>query len=132
MSEDATEQVRNFLKEWVTLDDQERALKLQIKQIREKKAQNSEHILKFMRDNSVDDFKLEGQGSLSRSVRTSRPALSRDKIRTQLLIQFADQPQRVAEALRSIEGSSGGQDGDDTPPIGTQRELLVRRVPRKP
>jgi hypothetical protein len=131
MSEDATEQVRNVLKEWVTLDDQERALKLQIKQIREKKTQNSEHILKFMRDNSVDDFKLEGQGSLSRSVRTSRPALSRDKIRTQLLIQFADQPQRVAEALRSIEGG-GGQEGDDTPPIGTQRELLVRRVPRKP
>lgn len=131
MSEDATEQVRNVLKEWVTLDDQERSLKLQIKQIRDKKAQNSEHILKFMRDNSVDDFKLEGQGSLSRSVRTSRPALSRDKIRTQLLIQFADQPQRVAEALKSIEGG-GGQDGDDTSPIGTQRELLVRRVPRKP
>jgi hypothetical protein len=131
MSEDTTEQVRNVLKEWVTLDDQERSLKLQIKQIRDKKAQNSEHILKFMRDNSVDDFKLEGQGSLSRSVRTSRPALSRDKIRTQLLIQFADQPQRVAEALKSIEGG-GGQDGDDTPPIGTQRELLVRRVPRKP
>jgi hypothetical protein len=131
MSEDTTEQVRNVLKEWVTLDDQERSLKLQIKQIRDKKAQNSEHILKFMRDNSVDDFKLEGQGSLSRSVRTSRPALSRDKIRAQLLIQFADQPQRVAEALKSIEGG-GGQDGDDTPPIGTQRELLVRRVPRKP
>ena len=131
MSEDATEQVRNVLKEWVTLDDQERALKLQIKQIREKKTQNAEHILKFMRDNSVDDFKLEGQGSLSRSVRTSHPALSRDKIRTQLLIQFADQPQRVAEALRSIEGT-GTQDGDDTPPIGTQRELLVRRIPRKP
>jgi hypothetical protein len=129
MSEDATEQVRNVLKEWVSLDDQERALKLQIKQLRDKKNQNAEHILKFMRDNSVDDFKLEGQGSLSRSVRTSRPALSRDKIRTQLLIQFADQPQRVAEALRSIEGVP---EGDDTPPIGTQRELLVRRVPRKP
>ena len=129
MSEDSTEQVRNVLKEWVALDDQERALKLQIKQIRDKKTQNSEHILKFMRDNSVDDFKLEGQGSLSRSVRTSRPALSRDKIRTQLLIQFADQPQRVAEALRSIEGV---QEGDDAPAIGTQRELLVRRVPRKP
>ena len=129
MSEDSTEQVRAILKEWVTLDDQERSLRAQIKQIRDKKTQNSEHILKFMRDNSVDDFKLEGQGSLSRSVRTSRPPLRRDQIRTQLLIQFADQPQRVAEALRSIEGV---QEGDDTPPIGTQRELLVRRVPRKP
>jgi hypothetical protein len=130
MSEDSTEQVRTILKEWVTLDDQERSLRAQIKQIRDKKTQNSEHILKFMRDNSVDDFKLEGQGSLSRSVRTSRPPLRRDQIRTQLLIQFADQPQRVAEALKSIEG--GGQEGDDTPPIGTQRELLVRRIPRKP
>ena len=129
MSEDSTEQVRAILKEWVTLDDQERSLRAQIKQIRDKKTQNSEHILKFMRDNSVDDFKLEGQGSLSRSVRTPRPPLRRDQIRTQLLIQFADQPQRVAEALRSIEGV---QEGDDTPPIGTQRELLVRRVPRKP
>ena len=129
MSEDSTEQVRTILKEWVTLDDQERSLRAQIKQIRDKKTQNSEHILKFMRDNSVDDFKLEGQGSLSRSVRTSRPPLRRDAIRTQLLIQFADQPQRVAEALRSIEGV---QEGDDTPPIGTQRELLVRRIPRKP
>lgn len=130
MSEDSTEQVRTILKEWVTLDDQERSLRAQIKQIRDKKTQNSEHILKFMRDNSVDDFKLEGQGSLSRSVRTSRPPLRRDQIRTQLLIQFADQPQRVADALRCIEG--GGQEGDDSPPIGTQRELLVRRVPRKP
>jgi len=129
MSEDSTEQVRTILKEWVTLDDQERSLRAQIKQIRDKKTQNSEHILKFMRDNSVDDFKLEGQGSLSRSVRTSRPPLRRDQIRTQLLIQFADQPQRVADALKSIEG---GQEGDDTPPIGTQRELLVRRIPRKP
>jgi hypothetical protein len=129
MSEDSTEQVRAILKEWVALDDQERSLRAQIKQIRDKKTQNSEHILKFMRDNSVDDFKLEGQGSLSRSVRTSRPPLRRDAIRTQLLIQFADQPQRVAEALRSIEGV---QDGDDSPPIGTQRELLVRRIPRKP
>ena len=121
--------MRAILKEWVTLDDRERSLRAQIKTIKDKKTQNSEHILKFMRDNSVDDFKLDGQGSLSRSVRTSRPPLRRDQIRTQLLIQFADQPQRVAEALRSIEGT---QEGDDTPPIGTQRELLVRRVPRKP
>jgi hypothetical protein len=127
MSEDQTEQVRTILKEWVELDNQERSLRNQIKEIKDKKTQNSEHILKFMRDNSVDDFKIEGQGSLSRSVRTSRPPLRRDNIRTQLLIQFADQPQRVAEALRSIEGIHEGEEA----PIGTQRELLVRHIPRK-
>ena len=50
-----------------------------------------------------------------------------DFIRTQLLLQFADQPQRVAEALRAIEGIS---EGDDMSVGGTQRELLVRRVPK--
>jgi hypothetical protein len=42
-------------------------------------------------------------------------------------LQFADQPQRVAEALRAIEGIS---EGDDMSVGGTQRELLVRRVPK--
>ena len=129
MSDDQTEQVRTTLKEWVELDNQERSLRQQIKEIKDKKTKNSELILKYMRDNSVDDFKIEGQGSLSRSVRTSRPPLRREQIRTQLLIQFADQPQRVAEALRSIEGVPEGS--DDMSVGGTQRELLVRRVPRK-
>jgi|UniRef100_A0A6C0AIC4 hypothetical protein len=129
MSDDQTEQVRTTLKEWVELDNQERSLRQQIKEIKDKKTKNSELILKYMRDNSVDDFKIEGQGSLSRSVRTSRPPLRREQIRTQLLIQFADQPQRVAEALRSIEGVPEGS--DDMSVGGTQRELLVRHIPKR-
>jgi hypothetical protein len=127
---DATEKVRESLKEWVTLDDQERHLRSQIKEIKDKKAKNSERILAFMRDNSVDNFSLEGNGvgNISRSVRTSRPALRRNVIRTQLLIQFADQPQRVSEVLRAIEGIPEG--AEDMSVGGTQRELLVRRMPR--
>jgi hypothetical protein len=130
MDEAATEKVRASLKEWVSLDDQERDLRRQIKEIKDKKNQNSENILAFMRDNSVDNFSLEGNGlgNISRSVRTSRPALRRNVIRTQLLIQFADQPQRVAEVLRAIEGIPEG--AEDMSVGGTQRELLVRRIPR--
>lgn len=129
--EDATNKVRASLKEWVSLDDQERNLRKQIKEIRDKKAQNSQDILGFMRDNQVDNFTLEGAGlgNVSRSVRTSRPPLRRDFIRTQLLLQFADQPQRVAEVLRSIEGIPDG--AEDMSVGGTQRELLVRRVPKE-
>lgn len=129
--EDATSKVRTSLKEWVSLDDQERNLRKQIKEIREKKAQNSKDILGFMRDNEVDNFTLEGAGlgNVSRSVRTSRPPLRRDFIRTQLLLQFADQPQRVAEVLRSIEGIPEG--AEDMSVGGTQRELLIRRVPKE-
>ena len=129
--EDATSKVRTSVKEWVGLDDQERNLRKQIKEIRDKKAQNSQDILGFMRDNQVDNFTLEGAGlgNVSRSVRTSRPPLRRDFIRTQLLLQFADQPQRVAEVLRSIEGIPEG--AEDMSVGGTQRELLVRRVPKE-
>ena len=79
---------------------------------------------------SVVNFSLEGNGlgNISRSIRTSRPALRRNVIRTQLLIQFADQPQRVAEVLRAIEGIPEG--ADDMSIGGTQRELLVRHIPR--
>ena len=128
--EDATSKVRTSLKEWVGLDDQERNLRKQIKEIRDKKAQNSKDILGFMRDNEVDNFTLEGAGlgNVSRTVRTSRPPLRRDFIRTQLLLQFADQPQRVAEVLRSIEGIPEG--AEDMSVGGTQRELLVRRIPK--
>jgi len=130
MDEAATDKVRSSLKEWVALDDQERDLRRQIKEIKDKKARNSENILAFMRDNSVDNFSLEGNGlgNISRSIRTSRPALRRNVIRTQLLIQFADQPQRVAEVLRAIEGIPEG--ADDMSIGGTQRELLVRHIPR--
>jgi hypothetical protein len=128
---DATEKVRETLKEWVSLDDEERQLRIQIKNIKDRKAKISATILEFMRDNEVDNFSLEGNGvgNISRSVRTSRPALKRNVIRTQLLLQFADQPQRVAEVLRSIEGIPEG--GEDMSVGGTTRELLVRRLPRK-
>jgi hypothetical protein len=128
--EDSTNKVRASLKEWVSLDDQERQLKKQIKEIREQKTRNSQDILGFMRNNEVDNFTLEGAGlgNVSRTVRTSRPPLRRDFIRTQLLLQFADQPQRVAEVLRSIEGIPEG--AEDMSVGGTQRELLVRRIPK--
>ena len=131
MEADKTEKMKSSLREWVSLDDQERDLRRQIKEIREKKARNSEDILSFMRDNQVDNFALEGSGlgNISRSVRTSRPPLRRDLIRTQLLLQFADQPQRVAEVLRAIEGIPEG--AEDMSVGGTQRELLVRRLPRE-
>ena len=129
MEEDTANKVREVLKEWIGLDDQERTLKQQIREINQKKKEHSASILSFMRDNAVDTFTLEGNGlgNISRSVRTSRPPLKRTSIRTQLLLQFADQPQRVAEALRAIEGIS---EGDDMSVGGTQRELLVRRVPK--
>ena len=130
MDESNTNQVRDSLKQWISLDDEERQLRQQIKTIKDRKNDLSRNILEFMRTNQVDNFSLEGNGvgNISRSVRTSRPPLRRNVLRTQLLLHFADQPQKVGEFLRSIEGIPEG--GDNMSAGGTQRELLVRRVPR--
>lgn len=131
MVEDTTQKIRDILKEWISYDDEERELRRQIKLLKDKKNNNSGKILEFMRDNEVDNFALEGSGvgNISRSIRTSRPPLRRSLIRTQLLLQFSDQPQRVAEVLRAIEGIPEG--ADDMSVGGTQRELLIRRIPRE-
>jgi hypothetical protein len=129
--EDDAQQIKNILKDWIAIDDQERHLRAQIKELKNKKTVNSTKILEFMRDNQVDNFALEGSGigNISRSVRTSRPPLRRSLIRTQLLLQFSDQPQRVSEVLRAIEGISEG--AEDMSVGGTQKELLIRRLPRE-
>jgi hypothetical protein len=121
-------QIRETLREWIGLDDQIRALQAQIKTIRERKTVLGTTVLEFMQGNNLDNFVIEGgAGTIARSTRTVRPPLRRTAIRTQLLLQFADQPQRVAEALRAIEGI---QEGDDMSVGGTQRVVLSRRVPR--
>jgi hypothetical protein len=124
-----SEEIKVTIRSWVALDDESRQLQARQKAIRDEKARLSENILGFMRNNEVDNFTLEGNGlgTISRTMRTSRPPLRRQIIRTQLLLQFSDQPQRVAEALRAIEGIP---EGDDMSVGGTQRELLSRRIPK--
>ena len=122
------EQLRDSLRQWISADDEIRALQAQIKTIRDRKNALSGQILEFMRGQNLDNFVIDGAGgTIARSQRTVRPPLRRDAIRTQLLLQFADQPQRVAEALRAIEGI---QEGDDMSVGGTVREMLTRRLPR--
>jgi len=124
-----SETIKDIIRSWVRLDDENRTLATRQKAIRDEKARISQDILDFMRSNQVDNFNLEGSGmgTISRSTRTTKPPLRRDQIRTQLLLQFSDQPQRVAEALRAIEGVS---EGDDMSIVGTKKELLSRRIPK--
>ncbi|NBR62069.1 MAG: hypothetical protein EBT86_10640 [Actinobacteria bacterium] len=127
-AETNTTQVKEALTHWIRIDDEIRELRSQIKKLQEEKTRHGDRVLMFMRDNSVDDFKLEGSsgGSISRSLRTIKPAIKRNTIRTQLLLHFADQPQKVSDALKAIEGVD-----DDMTSTGIQREILTRRVPRK-
>jgi hypothetical protein len=125
--EDTTEKIKETLKEWISLDDEERKLKQQIASLKERKLKNSEKILEFMRNNKVDNFVLDGNGlgNISRSVRTSKPPLRRNVIKTQLLLEFADQPQKIAAVLRNIEGVD-----ENMSSTGTVKESLIRRIPK--
>jgi len=125
--EDTTEKIKETLKEWISLDDEERKLKQQISLLKEKKIKNSEKILEFMRNNKVDNFVLDGNGigNISRTVRTSKPPLRRNVIKTQLLLEFADQPQKIAAVLRNIEGVD-----ENMSSTGTIKESLIRRIPK--
>ena len=125
--EDTTEKIKETLKEWISLDDEERKLKQQIALLKERKIKNSEKILEFMRNNKVDNFVLDGNGlgNISRSVRTSKPPLRRNVIKTQLLLEFADQPQKIAAVLRNIEGVD-----ENMSSTGTIKESLIRRIPK--
>jgi hypothetical protein len=123
-----TEEVKEVLRQWIAADDEIRTLQTQIRQIRERKNALSGRVLEFMRGQNLDNVVIDGRGgTIARQQRTIRPPLRRETIRTQLLLQFADQPQRVAEALRAIEGI---QEGDDMSVGGVQRELLTRRIPK--
>jgi hypothetical protein len=127
--EEGAASVSEALRRYITIDDQIRELKDRIKVLQEEKKGVSETVLTFMRANEVDDFKLDGMtgGTLSRSVRTYKPPIKRNTIRTQLFLHFADQPAKVSEALRAIEGIGEGDDMMS----GTTKELLTRKIQKK-
>lgn len=122
------EQIRDTLRQWIAADDELRTLQKQAKEIRERKTRLGATVLEFMKGNNLDNFLVEGAvGTITRSERTVRPALKRSTLRQQLFLQFADQPERVAEALRAIEGI---HEGDNMSEGGTKRDVLSRRLPR--
>ncbi len=123
--------VAEALKTWISIDDEIRSLQERIKSLREEKQKFGNVVLGYMKENEVDDFKIEGMsgGNICRSVRTYKPGIKRNTIRTQLLIHFGDQPHKVSEALRAIEGIP---EGEDAASVGIQKELLTRSLPRKP
>jgi hypothetical protein len=124
--ENEAQSVRETLREWIGVDDQIRQLQAQIKTLREEKNRLGGDILQYMRGQNLDNFVVEGQGAISRQQRTSRPRPNRGVVRTQIAVLLADQPQRMAEVLRAIEGVPEPGETDTV----TTRELLTRRLPR--
>lgn len=124
------EEVRDALRQWISADDEIRALQAQIRDIRERKNQLGARVMEFMRGQNLDQFVVEGGGgTIARQQRTIRARPNKQVVRTQIALLLADQPQRMAEVLRTIEGlPEPGQEPDEG--SVTTRELLTRRLPR--
>lgn len=125
--------IRDTLKSWIDLDDEERRLRGEIKKLGTRKTDMSKSILTFMRENSLEEFAIDGSGAgtISRSVRNApRPPIKRANMRTQLYTFFADQPQKVTDFLRQLEGPTESTENKSAP-VGKQKELLVRRIPKE-
>lgn len=123
-------EIRETIKQWIELDDEERKLRSEIRKLSARKVHMSRKILEFMRQNEIDKFALEGSGigTLSRSVRTSKPPVKRANIRKSLIMYFADQPDRVASFLREIDTPLPTTEGEA--PEVKQIERLVRTIPK--
>lgn len=124
------DQVRDTLREWIGIDDQIRGLQAQIKALRDQKNQLGGQVMEFMRGQNLDQFVLEGGGgTIARQQRTTRARPNKQVVRTQVALLLADDPRRMAEVLRTIEGLPEPGEEPDAGSI-VVKELLTRRLPR--
>ena len=127
MDETGASAVREVLRSWIALDDELRALATQAKDLRARKQALSAQVMEFMRGQNLDQFVLEGGGgTIARQQRTVRARPNKAVVRTQIAMLLADDPQRMAEVLRTMEGLPQPGEQDSV----TTRELLTRRLPR--
>lgn len=127
---EGAESVREVLRSWIALDDELRALATQAKELRARKQALSAQVMEFMRGQNLDQFVLEGGGgTIARQQRTTRARPNKAVVRTQIAMLLADDPQRMAEVLRTMEGLPAPGEEPDAESV-TTRELLTRRLPR--
>ena len=127
---DDSSAVREVLRSWIALDDEARVLQAQLKELRTRKLALSQQVMEFMRGQNLDQFVLEGGGgTIARQQRTVRARPSKQVVRTQIAILLADDPQRMTEVLRTMEGLPASGQEPDAESVST-RELLTRRLPR--
>lgn len=86
-----SEEFKNNIKEWISIDDREKELKAQIKIITKGKKELSEKILKEMEDSKIDDLSLSTGGKLKANISTTIAPLKKEHIYTRLLGELNDE-----------------------------------------
>jgi hypothetical protein len=124
------DQIREVLRSWIGIDDQIRILKAEIKTLQDQKKTYGGQVMEFMRGQNLDQFVVEGGGgTIARQQRTTRTRPNKQMVRTQVALLLSDDPSRMAEVLRAMEGlPEPGMEPDEGSVV--TKELLTRRLPR--
>jgi len=62
------EELVSNIKQWITLDEEIKNLQRQIKEKRNEKKENTETLVRIMRDNEIDCFDLDSNGGKLKKI----------------------------------------------------------------
>jgi hypothetical protein len=91
------------IKDWIGLDEEIKNLQKQIKEKRNEKKENTETLVRIMRENDIDCFDLEGKGGkLIYTQQKIKQSLSKKHLMTCLMKYFKDDSKQASEVSNFI------------------------------
>lgn len=90
------EELVDNIKQWISLDEEIKQLQKQIKEKRKEKKENTETLVRIMRDNEIDCFDLDSQGNkLIYTKQKIKQSLSKKHLMTCLMQYFNEDTQKA-------------------------------------
>ena len=90
------EELVNNIKQWISLDEDIKQLQKQIKEKRNEKKENTETLVRIMRENEIDCFDLDSKGNkLIYTKQKIKQSLSKKHLMTCLMQYFNEDAQKA-------------------------------------
>jgi len=91
------------IKQWISLDEEIKNLQRQIKEKRNEKKENTETLVRIMRDNEIDCFELDSNGGkLIYTKQKIKKSLSKKYLMTCLMQYFKEDSQQAKQVSNFI------------------------------
>jgi len=97
------EELVSNIKKWITLDEEIKNLQRQIKEKRNEKKENTETLVRIMRDNEIDCFDLDSNGDkLIYTKQKIKKSLSKKHLMKCLMQYFKEDSQQAKQVSNFI------------------------------
>jgi hypothetical protein len=97
------ENLISHIKDWIGLDEEIKNLQKQIKEKRNQKKENTETLVRIMRENDIDCFDLDDKGGkLIYTQQKIKQSLSKKHLMTCLMKYFKDDSKQASEVSNFI------------------------------